>query len=49
MISFFVATALAFAVCMFVIGHDIGDQHHPAAQRAPFNPLPLQLQGAVHP
>jgi hypothetical protein len=34
MISLFVATALAFAACMFVVGRDIGIYSHPAPQRA---------------
>ena len=34
MISLFVATAMAFAACMFVIGRDIGKNRNPAPQRA---------------
>ena len=34
MISFFVATALAFGACMFVMGRDIGISAHPALQKA---------------
>jgi hypothetical protein len=34
MISLFVATATAFAACMFVVGRDIGITTHPAPQRA---------------
>jgi hypothetical protein len=34
MISLFVATAVGFATCMFVIGRDIGKSAHPAPQRA---------------
>jgi hypothetical protein len=34
MYSFFVALAVAFAVCMFITGRDIGVSSHPAVQRA---------------
>lgn len=34
MISLIVATAIAFAACMFVIGRDIGISSHPSLQRA---------------
>jgi hypothetical protein len=34
MTSFFVATGLAVAVCMFIVGRDIGMRSHPAPLRA---------------
>jgi hypothetical protein len=34
MISFFVATAMAFSACMFVFGRDVGRNSHPAVQAA---------------
>jgi hypothetical protein len=34
MIAFFVATALAFATCMFIVGRDIGLSSHVAPRQA---------------